>query len=410
MPLIRYVERSFVKSSLEIINNANIILNEYAEGGYRLTLRQLFYQFVTRELIQNTQKEYKRLGSIINDGRLAGLIDWDAIEDRGRNLLVFPMWKSAEDFLTESIRRFKLRVWDDQPSYVEVWIEKEALIGVIGGICSKFRVPHFACKGYTSQSEMWAAGHHRLRYALRDGKNVTILHLGDHDPSGLDMTRDVAERLRMFATFGDMVKSRSEINIERIALNMNQIEQYDPPPNPAKQTDARFNNYSAEHGDESWELDALSPDVISGLIEEKISALIDWDSWDNVLKEEESNLIGLNEITDNLKPVLSLVGNKDIDLENITNLANDFRESSRRMKELEAENSLVQGRLSDLETALTQERELASERLSQIHNLNIEWQTLAAGIKASEHSQETSKPNNPVRVAMQLINSKKTGK
>jgi len=265
---------------MEIINKANSIIAEYNRMGYQLTLRQLYYQFVSRAIIPNKQTEYKRLGEIVNNGRLAGLIDWDAIEDRTRNLRVINMWNAPEDVISASASQYKENPWDNQHYAPEVWIEKDALVGVIEPICNSMRVPFFACRGYTSQSEQYWAGK-RLGAHQRRGKRPIIFHLGDHDPSGLDMTRDNQDRLSMFA--------RQGIIVRRLALNYDQVEEYNPPPNPAKDTDSRFENYRAEHGEFSWELDALNPPVIKGLIEAALNEIIDRDAWDDSMSGETEN-------------------------------------------------------------------------------------------------------------------------
>lgn len=246
---IPYITKRFSKTSFAIIACANDIIEEYASQGYVLTLRQLYYQFVARDLIANRQSEYKRLGSIIADGRLAGLIDWDAIEDRGRNTHSPTTWPDPPAIINACAEQYKLDLWEDQNYRPEVWIEKEALLSIVQTACEPYRVSYFACKGYVSQSAMWAAGAKRLYSYLANGQIPVIIHLGDHDPSGIDMTRDISERLELFVG--------ESVNIRRIALNFNQIHQYKPPPNPAKITDSRFNNYATEYGEESWELDAL---------------------------------------------------------------------------------------------------------------------------------------------------------
>lgn len=186
---------------------------------------------------------------------------------------------------------------------MECWIEKEALIGVVAVPCEKLRVPHFACKGYTSQSEMWDAGYNRLRRKVRDGKDVTILHLGDHDPSGIDMTRDIQDRLSLFVG--------SPVEVVRLALNMDQVEQYSPPPNPAKLTDSRFGGYEEKYGDESWELDALSPSTIAELIEREIKQRIDEMEWETVIEQEEEHKKTLLAISDNFDEVSAWLADRE---------------------------------------------------------------------------------------------------
>lgn len=261
---------SFRTSSLTIIGQADAIIREYQARGYTLTLRQLYYQFVSRDLLKNQQTEYKRLGKIVNDARLAGKLDWAAIEDRTRNVQKPNVWDSPESIIRAVARQYQEDPWVAQPFRPEVWIEKDALVGVIEGVCKRLRVPYFACRGYASQSEIYDAGK-RFRETYRGRQTPLVLHLGDHDPSGLDMTRDLGERLSMFAG--------RRVEVRRLALNMDQIEQYDPPPNPAKDTDARFEGYRDEFGDSSWELDALDPDVISDLIQDELDTVIDTDLW-----------------------------------------------------------------------------------------------------------------------------------
>lgn len=278
---IRYIAKTFRAKSLAIIHKAEEIMSEYRDSGYSLTLRQLYYQFVSRGLIQNNQSEYNRLGSIIGDARLAGLLDWDIMEDRGRNLLIVPTWGQPADILDTCAQMFKIDLWEDQDAHVEVWVEKEALIGVVEPVCRRERVGAFACKGYVSLSEMWSAAHYRFRTQMDLGKEVIVIHLGDHDPSGIDMTRDIGERLSLL--------SDGEIEVVRIALNRDQIDQYNPPPNPAKMTDSRFAEYRRNHGDESWELDALEPKVIENLIQDAIDERKDHAAF-AIQKEKEDGM------------------------------------------------------------------------------------------------------------------------
>lgn len=309
---IAYETKRFGAETLQTIIQANEILHEYEQQGYDLTLRQLYYQFVSRDLIPNNERSYKRLGSIVNDARLAGRIDWDHIVDRTRNVRRVTHWEDPAEIIKATADSFKVSLWEEQGDYVEVWIEKDALVGVITRVCTELDVPYFSCRGYTSQSEMWAASQ-RLLAPIIEGKKVTVLHLGDHDPSGIDMTRDIEDRLRMFIG-SDYARHRidedpsfaglSEVNrnvtlrqwvaeadelleINRIALTMDQIDQYDPPPNPAKLSDSRARSYVEAYGYESWELDALPPDVLSGLVRQHVMDLIEGATWDATIERQE---------------------------------------------------------------------------------------------------------------------------
>jgi len=106
MPKIMYEPKNFRRRTLAMIQVANDIIEEYAAMGFSLTLRQLYYQFVARGLIPNSERSYKNLGVIINDGRLAGLIDWDAIEDRTRNLQGNPHWNDPASIVRSAASSF----------------------------------------------------------------------------------------------------------------------------------------------------------------------------------------------------------------------------------------------------------------------------------------------------------------
>ena len=298
---ICYVEKRFQSKSMDIIDQANEIIAEYQEEGMSLTLRQLYYQFVARDLIENTMRSYKRMGSIINDGRLAGLIDWNSIEDRTRSLYGVNCQTGPWSAIRRAVWSYHEDRWANQSVIIEAWIEKEALSGVISRICSQYQVDYFACKGYVSQSELHGAAMRHRRYE-EEGKNVIVLHLGDHDPSGMDMTRDIEDRLSLFG---------ASTEVRRIALSMAQIEQYSPPPNPAKTTDSRSTGYIEEFGDSSWELDALEPRVLRDLIEAHVLAERDEDQWEIDEAAEQASKDQLEAISDNYHEVIQFLEDED---------------------------------------------------------------------------------------------------
>lgn len=250
--------------SLAIVQLANSICAEYATQGYDLTLRQLYYQFVARDYLPNSQRTYKQLGSTIDRARKAGLIDWAYIVDRTRNLMGLPIYDSPAALIDELESSFHMDLWVGQEFRVEVWVEKEALAGVVARAANSRGVDYFSCRGYVSQSELHAAALRHREYE-RAGQSVVVIHLGDHDPSGIDMTRDMQERLRLFG---------ARTQVRRIALNLDQIVQYEPPPNPAKLSDSRAKGYIRSFGASSWELDALNPDTLHKLIADAVDEYI----------------------------------------------------------------------------------------------------------------------------------------
>ena len=243
MPKIAYKDITFRGTSLDTIQLVNRVIEDYEGMGYDLTLRQLYYQLVARGYIENSDRSYKRVGELINNARLAGLVDWYSITDRTRNMKSRSHWNSPGQIIESAINQYFIDLRKDQPHYIEVWVEKEALVEVVGKACHVLDVPYFACRGYVSQSEMWAAAQ-RLSQEERNRGDMrsVILHLGDHDPSGVDMTRDIQERLAMFG---------AATVVRRIALTYDQVQAYNPPPNPAKLTDSRCKAYIERYGDES---------------------------------------------------------------------------------------------------------------------------------------------------------------
>jgi len=302
MPRITYKALPMRDATLATVAQANTIIAQYAAQGFDLTLRQLYYQMVARALIPNNLQSYKRLGDIINDARLAGLIDWNRIVDRTRNVRANSHWSSPADIMRSAANSYAIDKWADQDWRVEVWIEKDALVGVIEGVCQDLDVAYFSCRGYTSQSEMWSASQRLLRYT-NAGKSVKILHLGDHDPSGIDMTRDIRERLDLF------MYSSPDVEVDRIALTWAQVQQYNPPPNPAKATDSRYESYLSAYGAECWELDALEPQVIADLIRDGVQGVRDDARWYDALARQGVESALLEEAADRWLDVASFLNN-----------------------------------------------------------------------------------------------------
>lgn len=282
-----FVERKFRKASLDRISQINEIIDENQKLGYKITLRELYYQLVSKNLIPNKVSEYKKLEQLLCDARKAGLTDWDAIEDRTRSLQGINHYYSPHDAINAIANKYHTDLWDGQPNRVEVWVEKDALSEKVGRICNKYDVRYFVCRGYTSVTEMHEAGQ-RLKWYLDNGQQPIILHLGDHDPSGIDISRDILKRVELFG------RMSGKIDFHRIALNMDQIERFNPPPNPVKETDTRYKSYIDKFGETSWELDALGPKVIPDLIEENILKILDVNMFNErkrQMKEERDFLL-----------------------------------------------------------------------------------------------------------------------
>lgn len=307
----------FQAKSLALIEQANEMINEYRSYNLTLTLRQLYYQFVARDIIANKQQSYDNLGALISNGRLAGLVDWDAIEDRTRFLRGNDNWSSPSAMINYRAKTYSIDMWSNQDKRVEVWIEKDALVGVIEKVCNNNDMNYFACRGYVSQSELYKAGK-RIAHHRENGQDTVVLHLGDHDPSGMDMSRDNHERLELF--------SEGNVELKRIALNMDQIHKYNPPPNPAKLSDSRAKKYVQKFGSSSWELDALEPRTLESLIQDECDALKDLDMWKERVKLHTRHKKQLNKVVDRLDG--NHQGKSRIAMQDIAEVVSEYNDES----------------------------------------------------------------------------------
>jgi hypothetical protein len=283
-----YTDARFTARRLAEIERIGGIVEQYQVDGYVLTVRQLYYQLVARGLIANTLREYKRVASLINDARLAGLLDWDAIEDRTRAFDQRARWASPRQLMREAARQYHTDPWATQEHRVFLIVEKEALVGVFQRACQDYDVPLLAARGYPSASVLRKFG---AEHVAESEQPIVVLHFGDHDPSGLDMTGDLVRRIKLFGEGGDFT-------VKRLALNRDQIDEHRPPPNPAKTTDARFAEYRRQHGTESWELDALAPAVLDRLARGAIESHIDehaWATWREEVEADRRRLVSMAE-------------------------------------------------------------------------------------------------------------------
>jgi len=291
MPKIKYREQlGLSKKNIHKLNLINDIIEEYQEQGYRLTLRQLYYQLVSRDIIPNKVTEYGKLSTLLVKGRMGGEVDWEAIEDRLR-IPNLPYWvHGIKDAINDTIRTYRLNRMKGQDVYIELWAEKDALSSILKKVTYQYHIRLMINRGYSSCTAMYDAFNRIQSYGW--GKEIIILYLGDHDPSGLDMIRDISDRLVEFGTHPV---------IEHVALTQEQIEEYNPPPNPTKVADPRAKWYISKFGDTSWEVDALEPQVLISMLESRIKTLIDIPKYEAIVKQEKEDKFKLKELIGGLE-------------------------------------------------------------------------------------------------------------
>jgi hypothetical protein len=250
----------FQRKTLDLFAAVNAILGQY-DGP--LTLRQVFYRLVAAQQLENTRAAYCGLSKHLVNARLAGIVDDSRIVDRVRNTLRVPCWNDLPDFLETVRQSYRREKWTRQPYALEVWCEKDAVAGVLQPVTDRYEVLLFPCRGYDSYSALKDAGE-RIR---RAGRPTVVLYLGDFDPSGQDMPRDIRDRLTR--DFG------ATFDLRVIALTREQVDEHDLPQNFAKRTDSRAAAFIARHGDIAVELDALPPNVLQALVREHLDQFFD---------------------------------------------------------------------------------------------------------------------------------------
>ena len=261
---------------VRIVELVREVLGQYS---FKPTVRQVYYRLVSPpyQVIENKTSVYKYYDAQMVRARERADIPRDAFSDSSRRTLGGDYgYRGPEGFKEALIRaarpqNYTRPMWDTQPSVVEVWVEKDALAALLNAVAENYRVPVYASRGYSPFTLL------DLAVGRFEEKGGVILDFRDHDPSGLDMSRDVEERLRRYG---------ADFSYQRIALSYDQVRAFGLAPNPTKRADPRARGYVALYGDECWELDALPPDELNRLVDEAIRGEIDWDSW----REEEKKI------------------------------------------------------------------------------------------------------------------------
>lgn len=264
-----------------IIPNALAEISRYAAGV--LTIRGLHYRLVSRGM-PNTMNHYKRVVNSMIDARWDGLVGFETFSDRDRSMVGETKAEptNLEDKITKGkeqveawINNYYKNRWENQSTYVEVFIEKKALEGVFAPVCDQERVALGACKGYPSLTFLNDTAD-RLLEAEQRGQFSVILYFGDYDPSGEDIPRSIEENLARLGCEDFMVK--------RIALLRHQVEEWNLPPAPAKSTDSRTKNASMNV---QIELDAVEPNQLQRMCREAILAEFDTNAYAELIDQEE---------------------------------------------------------------------------------------------------------------------------
>jgi len=268
------------KSSLILIEQVQKIISSY---DFALTLRQIYYQLVAKQIIPNEQRYYKKLSRICVMGRNEGILSEEGFADRLREVDKLSSWADLNQFMETVKRSYHKDKWQNQDKYIEIWTEKDALRSVLTEITYQYDVSLMVARGQLSRTAIYEAFN---RYKIQSDKECYLYYCGDFDPSGLSIYESIKERLEKFGVF---------IKYERIALTEEQIKKYQLPSDPAKQSDPNYNKFVSLYGsDMVVELDSLPPDVLRDIIKDCISKNIDAGLLAQVQKEETKEQDKLN--------------------------------------------------------------------------------------------------------------------
>jgi hypothetical protein len=247
-----------------------------------MTVRQVYYQLVARQLIPNNRSQYQATSTLLVRLRQDGTVPWEWIEDRNRRPRTVQMWDDLDDFVRTVRGAYRRDVWQDQPIYVETWLEKDALSGIFEDTLQPYGVTLNVGRGYDG----WDSIHNA---AERLDNDSVVLYFGDFDPSGEDMVRSLRERLAFFGCEPEIVKC---------ALTLDDVRRYQLPPDFAKKSDTRTAAFVARWGDVSVELDALPATVLRQRLIDEVESRIDLAALESTKAAQQTERARLSALLD----------------------------------------------------------------------------------------------------------------
>jgi DNA topoisomerase VI subunit A len=251
---------------------------EILEEHNPMTVRQLFYQLVSKQIIENSKEAYNKVVRDLRNARLQDRIPWDWVEDRGRQPVIWVMWNSPEDFMYDAADSYRRQIWDDQDCYIEVTVEKDALSGIFRRVLREYRVTLNIGRGFASVS---AEKKMADRFVEYEDKPIYLLAFGDFDSEGLAIPKTVEAALTYH-------QPDLDVTVKRCALTWDDIQTYNLPPNLTKPGSKLAPEFIAQYGDNTVELDALPIDVLEQRIRDEVEDLMDMDAFAEIEKQEEA--------------------------------------------------------------------------------------------------------------------------
>ena len=221
-----------------------------------MTVRQVFYRAVVMNLVEKSEKGYCKVQDDLTVLRRNGTLPYDWLTDEGRAPRQPYMVEGIVEALNNARRHYRKDPWQDKEELVQIWVEKNALAGVINPVTSEYGVALMVTVGYSSITFAYEAAQTIDAF---DGP-VFIYHFGDFDPSGQDAARALEEELRLHAPGAD-------ITFTRVAVTPEQIREWNLPTRPTKASDPRAAKFGSA---QSVELDAIEPNRLRQLVRDTL--------------------------------------------------------------------------------------------------------------------------------------------
>ncbi len=298
-PRLQKPRRGRSAATIELGQTARDVL---AESEYAMTLRHLYYRLVAQGAIPKDHTSYIKLGRVMRLLREDGTVPWEWLVDHVRSVIRRRTWDGVEDMLGDTAELYRRDLMRNQDVAIQLWAESDSIGSVIAPVAQRYTIPTFIGRGYSSRGYLWTAAKDVVA-AHEAGKTVLILHVGDFDPSGLDIFRDLEETLRLYAFAIEAAASVDEVrrmvidfntnlesetnwlDFERLALTAEQVEAYQLPTAPAKSKDTRTAGFT---GTGTVEVEALPVEDLLAIVEAAITNEIDPEAL-RILEEAEKS-------------------------------------------------------------------------------------------------------------------------
>lgn len=275
--MVQTPQRAKKRRTKDEVDQVRRAIIDTLEQERPMTVRQVFYQLVSQGVIAKSEKEYKNtVVRLLTDMRRDGSIPFNWIADNTRWMRKAITYDSLQDALYTTAMTYRRSLWQESDAYVEIWLEKDALAGVLFQVTEEWDVPLMVTRGYPSVSFLHSAAED-IKSQSEFGRTTYLYYFGDYDPSGVDIPRFVERQLREFAPEARML-------FECIAVTPEQIRQLNLPTRPTKRTDSRAKNFDDSV---SVEVDAIPPRVLRSMVQDCITNHLDEYELSQIRKTEE---------------------------------------------------------------------------------------------------------------------------